>query len=279
MVVFSHVSDMGEGKMQILYAWVVPAYFNGSPLDHTWVTSYDSRLHAYPDIAAVKAAKERNWYCWGSFHATGGAPGHPDGFIGSQAGNFKLADCLVAPNLPSSGNPPAQGTIFTYGVDGVCHQLANQVLYSTGSSGGTPLTVRRARGYALSSFVYGTYGLQHSAWKRKIAACAGVRMPIALTDGAGPMGDLPDDFEQIAREALGDRPEVLSKLLTLRGQVQAFAMQTMPGFTPPDSDYLNARNQHLIDQAAALLGPEDFRRVFGIEPGEKINLVDPNVER
>ncbi|MCZ8177832.1 MAG: hypothetical protein O9309_02305 [Rhizobium sp.] len=265
--------------MSILYAWVVPAYADGSPVDHTWVTTYDSRVHAYPDIAAVKAAGERNWYCWGSFHPKGGAPGHADGYIGSQSGDLNLADCLVAPNLSSSGNPPAQGTIFTYGVDGVCHQLANQVLYSTGGSGSSPLTVKRARGYALSSFIYGTYGLQHTAWQKKIAACTGTRLPLNVTDGAGPMADLPDDFEQLAREALGDRTETLSKLLSLRAQVQAFAMQTMPGFLPPDPDYLNARNQQLIDQAAALLGPDDFRKLFGIAPGEKVNLVDPKIER
>ena len=52
-----------------------------------------------------------------------------------------------------------------------------------------------------------------------------------------------------------------------------------PGFYPPDAAFLNARNQHLLDQAAALLGPEDFRNVFGIEPGERIDLVDPTIQR
>lgn len=265
--------------MTIFYAWVVPAYISGSPVDHTWVTSYDNRVNPYPDIAAVKKAGQSNWYCWGSFHPKGGAPTHPDGFIGSQAGNGSLASCLVEANLPSNGNPPAQGTIFTYGVDGVCHQLANQVLYATGKPGVAPLTVKAARGYALSSFIYGTYGLQQAAWQQKIAACTGVKQLMSVARGAESMADLPDDFEQQAREALADKPEVLGKLLNLRGQVQAFSMQRMPGFLPPEPDYLNARNQHLIDQAAALLGPDDFRKLFGIEPGEKVNLVDPNVER
>ena len=265
--------------MTVLYAWVVPAYLPGSPVDHTWVTSYDNRLQTYPDIDAVKKAGQANWYCWGSFHPKGGAPTHPDGYIGSQAGNLNVASCLVEPNMPSNGNPPAQGTIFTYGVDGVCHQLANQVLYSTGEQGTAPLTVKAARGYALSSYIYGTYGLQQAAWQRKIAACTGAKLMISVAEGAGAMADLPDDFEQLARETLGDKPEVLSKLLNLRGQVQAFAMQTTPGLLAPEPDYLNARNQHLIDQAAVLLGPDDFRKLFGIEPGEKVNLVDPNVER
>ena len=29
---------------------------------------------------------------------------------------------------------PARGTIFTYGVDGVCHQLANQAHYATSTA-------------------------------------------------------------------------------------------------------------------------------------------------
>lgn len=265
--------------MTTFYAWVVPAYVSGSPVDHTWVTRYDNRTNTYPDIAAVIKAGQSNWYCWGSFHPKGGAPTHPDGFIGSQAGNGNLASCLVEPNLPSSGNRPAQGTIYTYGVDGVCHQLANQVLYATGGPGVAPLTVKAARGYALSSFIYGTYGLQQADWQQKIAACTGVKPLVSIAGGAGAMADLPDDFEQLAREALGDKPEVLGKLMNLRGQVQTFSMQATPGFLPPQPDYLNARNQHLIDQAAALLGPDDFRKIFGVEPGEKVNLVDPNVER
>lgn len=265
--------------MTVLYAWVVPAYFSDSPLDHTWVTSYDNRINPYPDIAAVKKAGQANWYCWGSFHDKGGTSTDPDGFIGSKAGALGLASCLVEPNVPSSGHPPAQGTIFTYGFDGVCHQLANQVLYATGGPGVRPLTVKKARGYALSSYIYGTYGLQEAAWRQKVAACTGVKPKVTVAEGSIAMAELPDDFEQMARDALGDKPEVLGKLLNLRAQVQAFAMQSMPGLLPPEPAYLNARNQHLIDQAAALLGPEDFRKVFGVEPGAQVTLVDPNVER
>src|SRR5208337_1345282 len=50
-----------------LYAWAVPAFIDESPVDHTWVTSYDNRKQGYPDIAAVIAAKQDYWYCWGDF--------------------------------------------------------------------------------------------------------------------------------------------------------------------------------------------------------------------
>lgn len=266
--------------MTDLFAWVVPAYVTGSPVDHTWVTTYDSRVTPYATINDVKAAGQNNWFCWGDFHPKGGTPVNATGFIGSQKGNLALASCLVEPNLISSGNPAAQGTIFTYGIDGVCHQLANQVLYSTKTAGLEPLTVKEARGYALSSFIYGTYGLQHAAWQRKLATCTGQKLVLATTPGEQEMNDdLPDDFEKLAREALADKPDVLNRLMSLRGQVQTFATVTTPGLLAPSTDYLNARNQHLIDQAAAILSADDFRKLFGIEPGEKVNLVDPAVKR
>lgn len=265
--------------MTIFYAWVVPAYSSGSPVDHTWVTTYDNRTHNYPDIQSVVAAQEANWYCWGSFHPKGGASGHPDGFIGSQAGDRSIASCLVKPNVSSDSDYDARGTIFTYGVDGVCHQLANQVLYATGK-GAAPLTVKQARGYAVSSFLYGTYGLQHQAWKRKLATCAGVKVLSSIDDiGGQPVTESPDDFEEHARSVLADNPARLAQLLTLRGQVQSFAAQAGPALVPPGADYLNERNQHLLNQAAALLSADEFQRIFGIAPGERIDLVDPNVER
>ncbi|MBN9552645.1 MAG: hypothetical protein J0H31_28275 [Alphaproteobacteria bacterium] len=259
-----------------LYAWATPAFATGSPVDHTWVTTYDNQQYHYTSAAAVAAAGKDYWFCWGSYHPTGGVPGNPTGSIGNQPGNLALARCLVQSNADSVSVPAAKGTILTYGIDGVCHQLANQVLYATT---GTRLTVKNARGYAASSFLYGTYGLQHTAWASKIQHCSGA----SAIAGAGPGGvmrmqDLPDDFEEHARAVLGENePELLAKLLSLRGEVQSYTAQRIPGFAPPSADAINARNQHLIDQAALLLGPEHFERIFGFPSGAKINLVDPSI--
>lgn len=264
--------------MTTFYAWVVPAYFTGSPVDHTWVTSYDNRAHPYADIAAVKKAGQSNWYCWGDFHASGGASGHPDGFVGSRNGAGPVATCLVQPNRSCDDSPAARGTIFKYGLDGVCHQLANQVLSATGTKGKAPLTVKGVRGYAVSTFLYGTYGLQQAAWQSKLENCAGIkplrRMPPTAEER---MEEFPDDFEENARAALSDKPELLARLMALRSDVTAYAARRIPGFYPPDAAFLNARNQHLLDQAAALLGPEDFYKVFGVEPGERVDVVDPTI--
>ena len=261
-----------------LYAWAYPIFEDG-PVDHTWVTTYDNRQTAYATIEDVVAAHQDYWYCWGSFHARGGTPVNPTGALGNQAGDLTFAQCLVAPNLDARWKYPARGTIFVYGIDGVCHQLANQVLYATGTGGNPPLTVKNARGYAASDFLYGTYGINHLAWQQKIAACAGPALAVADAAGGPAMNLPPDDFEERARAALGDNPQLLSQLLTLRGQVRQFVAQEWPGFTAPSAETLNARNQHMLDQAAALLGPEKFTEIFGFAPGQKITLVDPKMHQ
>jgi hypothetical protein len=262
------------------YAWAAPAVFAESPVDHTWVTTYDNRVpNPYPNDQDVAAAGQSYWYCWGAFHAKGGTPSNPSGFLGQQARNLAFAQCLVAANADSAVVPAGRGTIFVYGVDGVCHQLANQVLYAT-RGGGAPMTVSRARGYFASTFIYGTYGLQHGAWANKVASCGAPLPQIAFGVGVTPMADLPDDFESRAREVLqAEDAKLLGDLLALRADTHRFAAQRWPGFAPPDAEALNARNQHLLDQAAMLLGPDRFKAVFGFSPHERVQLVDPEVER
>ncbi|RED42383.1 hypothetical protein BJ123_101100 [Rhodopseudomonas thermotolerans] len=266
-----------------LYAWAIPAWSSESPVDHTWVTSYDNQVHPYNTIADVVVAGQSFWYCWGSFHPQGGTPVNPTGALGQQAGNLKLAQCLVQANADSNTTPAARGTIYSYGVDGVCHQLANQVLYATADGGGPPLTVSKARGYPLSSYIYGTYGLQQTAWAAKVAACSGSQLvarlgrPGGLTVAASGEGVAMDEFEKRATELLATEPAKLASLLRLRGEVQRFAAQPWPGTGQPSAEALNARNQHLIDEAAKLLGPEHFRKLFAAEPGAKVTLVDPQI--
>ena len=265
-------------KPTLLYAWAVPV--PALPfLDHTWVTSYDNRLTPYPDDQQVAAAGALYWYCWGDFHRWGGTPNHPTGFLGQQSGDLALAQCLVQANADSRTVPAARGTIFTYGVDGVCHQLANQVLYSTGVGNAAPLTVRNARGYIASLFIYGAYGHQHAAWWHQIARCGGqpITQPERPPMEATAKG--ADEFEAHAREVLKkDDPKLLSDLLALRAEVHRFAAQRWPG-TAPDAEVLNVRNRHLLDQAAKLLGPQRFEAVFGFPPDQKIDLVDPSIKQ
>lgn len=84
-----------------------------------------------------------------------------------------------------------------------------------------------------------------------------------------------DEFEAVARSVLRDEPDLLGRLLSLRGESQQFVAQRWPGRTSPGAAALNARNQQLLDEAAQLLGAEKFERIFGFPMGEVIHLVDP----
>lgn len=259
----------------LLYAWAAPGFFAGSPADHTWVTAYDNRTTLHKNIADVISAGSAFWFCWGMFRSKGGTPVNRTGFLGQAPGNLDFARCLVEPNVPSQASLAARGTIVRYGSDGVCHQLANQVLYATkiGSSG--PLTVKEARWYMFSVLRYGTYGIPAAAkaFEQKIDSCGkALRRAREPTPEGGEMARLPDEFEIRARNVLGSQNRrLLAELLDLRSQVQSNDAASVS----LSADALNAQNQRLFDEAARLLGPEKFEAIFGCPPFQKVNLVDP----
>jgi hypothetical protein len=262
----------------IFYAWAVPAVISEAPLDHTWVTVYDNRINSYGDIQSVINAGQFYWYCWGSFHPHGNTPVNRTGFLGSQNGDLGYAQCLVVANADSSNSPAARGTIFTYGVDGVCHQLANQVLYATRGNGVNPLTVSQAQGYHVSTFLYGTYGLQHSAWQNKQNTCSGSKVLGAT--GVLFMTTIPDEFEQHVKDILGtEQVDLANKLISLKNEIhtQRADVRLLQLGQTPNAENINQQNQQKIDEAARLLGDELFEKVFGFPPKQKINLVDPEI--
>jgi hypothetical protein len=141
-----------------VYAWVKNAYIKGNfLLDHTWVTSYDIYAQQYSSINQVMNANEQYWFSKGDFWSVSRMKRPIVQGVSSGAEN-----CLVGPN-----NKAASGTIHTYGIDGVCHQVANQVLYAAVG----PLTVSAARGYTLSSALYGTYGRNELEWAQARDHC------------------------------------------------------------------------------------------------------------
>ncbi len=269
--------------MPTLFAWAVPAFFGGSPVDHTWVTDFDSRIVTYPSIQAVIDAQANYWFCWGSYHPKGGTPQIPNGYLGSNTASLGVASCLVAPNLPCPGNPPAQGTIFHYGIDGVCHQLANQVLWSTNASPNGPLTVHLARGYAFSTFLFWTYGRQHAAWLTKSNSCVngGQGKPVHGMLEQSVEATTDDEFEKRAREVLKspDASQRLRHLLELRTTTlrtaEAMRSRLSADMVAPSGAELNAHYNEVLRQAASILTVTEYRELFGFEPGEMVNLVDP----
>jgi ferritin-like metal-binding protein YciE len=85
-----------------------------------------------------------------------------------------------------------------------------------------------------------------------------------------------DDFKERAQEVLSESdPTLLSDLLALRASVQNDLKSV--GSTPPTAQELNVRNQAMLDQAAKMLGPSRFEKIFGYNPNLRINLVDERV--
>jgi len=170
-----------------------------------------------------------------------------------------------------------RGTIFTYGVDGVCHQLTNQALYCHVDRW---RRAAQASGYWVSTAIYGSYGLQLAAWRAKIATCSAAVAAAAAPSGAvvnmnapAPPNP-PDEFEQHVGNVLGaGKLGVASQLLNLRAQFHTAAAAQAHAMVAPTADELNARNQRFLDDAAKLLSASDFIAIFGVPPGTKVDLV------
>jgi hypothetical protein len=146
-----------------LYAWVTPAFIpHNSPVDHTWVTTYDSRVTPHNDIGTVLAANEHYWFSFSpEFHRQGNSQEFPGGYLFQKPAPPNISTCLVTPDDLQLG----RGTIRVYGIHGVCHQLSNQILYPAKE------TVHLARGYSVSSALYGTFGRRNRAWNARRDLC------------------------------------------------------------------------------------------------------------
>ncbi len=248
-------------------AFAVPTPDLTSPVDHTWIqTGADY------------------WYCWGSRHP-------PGRLLGTRLGDEVFAACLVKPNVDSLSDSAARGTIYVYGVDGVCHQLANQVGWATSVTGVPPLVVSLANGYKASTFVYGVYGrLTAMDWaklKAKCAPSAPTGTPAAPTGILG--GDeslnqmIDDDFPQRARAVLGDRSPKLSEIAAIRESLTKGLESLRAEVARSDPDAFAKRANDLINEhfnrAASVLEPSEFRALFEFSPTDRITLVDPEIAR
>ena len=205
--------------MSELYAWANPLK-GVSMFDHTWVTDYT------PNESTIPSGKNY-WYCWGIFHASAG-----HGKIGEANADATIAKSLVEPNVappqfPGQSGEPQDGSITFYGVDGVCHNVANQILYSTGNATTEPIRVEKANGYHLSTFFYTNYGLNMSGWSSLVAQYApNVKSP-------------NDDFSEWLLKSIGSKitSKEIMEVLGVRTAAQ-LALQklhsSVPNMTPTE---------------------------------------------
>ena len=91
---------------------------------------------------------------------------------------------------------------------------------------------------------------------------------------AAPPSVPPDEFEERIAKVLGpDRLPLAAQLLHLRAQFHTLAAMQAHAMGAPTADELNERNQRFLDDAAKILPPKDYERIFGVKPGEKVKLV------
>ena len=255
----------------ILYAWANPlSGWHGA--DHTWVTSYPAPFRCPPNADY--------WYCWGTCHPTG--PGTTARALGSQAGDLAFAKCICAPNDAS-----AHGGIELYGIQGVCHQLANRILYATGPA---PLIVSNARMYWLSHALFGTYGTTHVDWAKRRRDCA----PSAPGKGKGTKMNLnvnPDDTDdgdalaEVVRKQMGGQftPEMAEKLAALQQKLlsekQELDKMVLAGRLSGRefAERVNLLLSRHVQRVAEVIGKENSAAIFGAEPGEETVIVNPDI--
>ncbi len=255
--------------MATLYAWANPlSAWQGA--DHTWVTDYPSPFQCPP--------KADYWYCWGACHPAG--PGTTARPLGSAQGDSGFARCICQPN-----NSNAHGGINLYGIEGVCYQLANRVLYAT-SPYGTPLTVKGAHKYWLSHFLFGTYGTTHTDWANRKKKCQPVTMG-AMAAGGGSGAD-PDSllFEQMVRSSAPTAAkggDSLAALERLRAQLLAEKTpldEAVRSGTISGEEFANRVNELVssyLPKIAEIVGPNNVARIFEASPDERVQVLDPKM--
>jgi hypothetical protein len=248
-----------------LYAWKKPAFVNGSPVDHTWVTSYDTNNITYNNIDDVIKSHENYWHCHGDFHSTGQ-------FIGRMPYSSRYATCLVRPNDKNEN-----GTIFRYGIDGVCHQVSNQILY-TNKNALQNLVVNRARGYKVSSLVYGAYGRKKDAWNVQKNNCLVGRQtnPISLLTSR-----LHDYIRKNNIDISFDIDALEARRLLLLQTIEeeGIATRLLDETSYDRAMKLNGYINDFLRYMSELLEQDMFKNVTGIEPFMKINIINPEFFR
>ncbi len=126
-----------------------------SPPDHTWVTTYQPVIECPPDESLGEY-----WYCAGDCHRAPTADGMGR-MLRSAEGDVDFARRVGRPN------DEGETCGINYGLTGVCHQIANRILYATKTSDRQPITVEGATGYNLSKTVYGAYGAKGALWRNE----------------------------------------------------------------------------------------------------------------
>lgn len=260
--------------MAELYGW---ASFMMPLVDHAYVTSSEGHK-------------------WGCFGGTEGGRQ-----ICSGPGDAVAAHCISHPDAEAGIN---------YGVTGVCHQAANRILWPAG------VLVSAAGGYAVSSMIYGAYGTPTEAaeqeWQDVIKRCTAEKTvseaPTGDQDGARGVVNKEREYAaalialhtQAVRRGAADLaaqetallvryrvPEADGALIeTVQGMREKLVAQKRAldaglqrkqfdgaRYAAEVNDLINKN----LEECAQLIGKEQFQRLFGLAPGERCEVVVPEI--
>jgi len=267
---------MKNDKETIFYAWRRPAF---SPrdewLDHTYVTDY-TPYNKYSTIQSVINEGKHYWYCWGEFNMKT----KDQSLVTTRrfAADLKKVSCICEPN-----NENAHGTIFKYLVDGVCHQLSNQVLYPT-----TPrIIVKGVKGWEISCFNYGKYGRQEVKWDNLKKKCTdGIRkMPKSKKATIKNMKRKELNlfvYEQLRKKLPKKKRDFLSEVVEETDKVRRNLYNEMvkENITPEEfANSVNKLHDGQLLRIAAKIGREDYIKLFGAPPEKPVHLAEPRLAR
>lgn len=243
--------------MTELYVWKRPV--KGSRLDHTMVTDYAT--FSMEPIPAVNY-----WYCWGVAHNTG------DRFNSKEA-DLDLAICISTPNVHPDDHA---GILGPYGFHGVCHQVANRVLYATKSDTNRPITVDGAHGYIFSKYLYGEYGTGTPGWEHHLSICGGSTTMTIDDGGNGGMAifsPIEKDLTDAQKKSLFlIHDELLSEKKILEDRVMGEEIN--------GEEFANQVNQLMttkMREIAKIIGDAAYEQIFKQSPDEPVAVMDPEI--
>lgn len=254
-------SSAGAGQMGHLYAYANPLSAPLSFADHTWVTSY-------PERPKCPGPAPSYWYSTGDCHPS--AKDHDPRPLGDGEGDAGMAQCIAEPDV-STFDPGPATALIKYGIDGVCHQIANRILAATGVNGKSPVTVSAAHGYWVSRFAFGEYGTP-AQWARLRSQCG---LP-----AIGAVGMHADLAAMAARVGADKYISILQAAQDqLRTRIVEIGRLAASGSIPPRrvADEVNKAVNASLRGLAKNLGPEEFQRVFDWPAEQDIVLVRPDV--
>lgn len=237
--------------------------------------------HTYAIGVSDETGKELIWHCGGDFE--GGRKLTTGKAQGSQC------DCI---SRRKEDPGPAGGLAWIrYGVDGVCHQATNRIIYPAG------LEVTKAKAYRVSCNLYGRLGLKaidgvgRTRWRKLTQRCH-LKLPaeeeplLLATEPADDsmlaewdVSEAAFDFRRITDGAISESQcdDLLAErngVLEVKNDLSVALEEGRIGGRELANGINAAVSEYLLT-SARIVPPVLYREVHGLEPEEEILLVNP----